>query len=449
MSEKFNNIGNIMSNPKQRNSFLMVGGIIVLSIGVGLFVATRNNQVKVASNADLGTVPTVKAGTGISNNPLYVQSVQDDNNKKATEALKNGTTALPVITAPINQTSQIDDFKRKQAEEDALKAEEARKKAEEEEKRRLEEEARKQRELLAAQQRNLENNFSTVSNNQESFPIQKQKVSEKKYSDEDAVLISTLLQSWGNKAPHSEFDFAGNPPKTGSSSGQVSNVASANTTSTNNGSNTQKPIGKVGTIYNAILETGINSDEPSPVLAKIVSGPLKGAKLVGSISTVGEKVVVVFNNASIPDVSTSVKLNAYAVDPNSSRTALADNVDRHYFLRYGVLLATSFVGAYSQALATSGSTTTTSLSGTTTTNPTYNSTQLRNIALGGVGQKLAQDTQQQYGNLKPTITVNPGAPIGILLMDDLYIKDNSTANNNSTTTQNTNNNQIKNTVLPK
>src|SRR5690606_31264355 len=52
---------------------------------------------------------------------------------------------------------------------------------------------------------------------------------------------------------------------------------------------------KAGTVMFAVLETGINSDEVSPILATIVSGPLKGAKLLGQFARTDKKVLINFS----------------------------------------------------------------------------------------------------------------------------------------------------------
>jgi intracellular multiplication protein IcmE len=417
MGDRANNIGKMMNDPKQRNMYLMGAGVVILTLGVGFFISTRNNNQQVSAGADVTGVPSgVKAAPGVSNNPQYVQAVKDNNDKLTNQAIKQGNGYMPTLTANTpSGPSVIDELDKKQKEEIAKKAAiEAEKKIkDDEEKVRLEDESKKQQALLAAQQpvEVVKNNVST--------PMPVRVEAPKKYSTDDYMLIASLTGSWGTKKSNSEYDFAKGQNKSSSQSSS-SNV-------TQQSSTTQpvvqaKPLAKLGTIFNAILETGINSDEPSPVLARIVSGPLKGTRLIGQISTVGEKVLIVFNSANIPGSEKSIRMSAYAVDTNTSRTALADDVDHHYFLRYGVLLATSFIGGYAQALQQSGATTTAGISGTTTTNPVYTNEQLNNIALGSVGQKIAQDTQQQFGNLKPTITVNSGAAIGVLLMEDLMVK---------------------------
>ena len=44
----------------------------------------------------------------------------------------------------------------------------------------------------------------------------------------------------------------------------------------------------------AVLDTSINTDEKSPIMATIVDGPLKGAKLIGGFSRVNQRVLLTF-----------------------------------------------------------------------------------------------------------------------------------------------------------
>ena len=122
-----------------------------------------------------------------------------------------------------------------------------------------------------------------------------------KYGAEDALLIATLSEVWKNKASASEFDYAraGGAAAGGAANSQVSEgtVAQGSNTGTQASGMGAIPISKAGDIHVAVLETGVNSDEPSPILAKIVSGPLKGTRLIGSINVTGEKVILAFTTA--------------------------------------------------------------------------------------------------------------------------------------------------------
>ena len=420
MGDRINNMGKMMNNPQQRNMYLFAAAAVVITLGVGFFVATKNKAQQVSTGSQIEPVPgSIKSVPGASTNPDYVQSVKNINDKNAAQAIQSGSSYVPTITAATNSSSSsLDDIARKQQQEaeEKAKKEADRKKAEDDEKQRLDDEAKKQQALIDAKKAQQQ-----VAQQVDSPVVQQQQVPQKpkKYNDDDYMLIASLTGNWSNKAPSSEYDFAKQKNQgSGSSTG----------TSANNGTNTTPaaaaavPFSKAGTIYNAVIETGVNSDEDSPVLARIVSGPMKGTRLIGSFKNLGEKVAIVFTTANIPTMDKTVKLNAYAIDTNTSRTALADDVDHHYFLRYGVLLATSFVSGYAQALSQSGVTTSQSLLGPSTTNPTYTTQQLNKVALGQVGTQVANDIKQQYQGLKPTITVNSGTAVGILLMDDLIIK---------------------------
>lgn len=421
MGDRINNMGKMMSNPKQRNMYLLGAGAVVITLGLGFFIANKNKSQQVQTSTQLETVPgSVKAVPGSSNNPDYVQSVKNNNEKQAAQAIQTGTSYVPTITAPnVNNVASLDEIAKKQQQEAEEKAKKdaEKKKAEEEERLRMEEEAKKQQALIESQKAVVVQAPTVQPVAQTTVPVEK-----KKYTDDDYMLIASLSSNWTNKKPSSEYDFAKQKNNNQSVGNNTASYGNANQTSNTNTGNAVAPMAKAGTIFNAVIETAVNSDEDSPVLARIVSGPLKGTRLIGSFRNLGEKVAIVFNTANIPSFDKTVKLNAYAIDTNTSRTAIADDVDHHYFLRYGVLLATSFISGYAQALQQSGSTTTTSLTGTTTTNPTYNASQLNKMALGQVGTQVSSDIKQQFNNLKPTIYVNSGTAVGILLMDDLIVK---------------------------
>ncbi len=185
---------------------------------------------------------------------------------------------------------------------------------------------------------------------------------------------------------------------------------------------------KSGDIMYATLETGINSDEPSPIMARIVHGPLKGAKLIGSMEPVSqesEKIVITFHSINIANQPQSYGISAVAIDPETARTAIATKVDKHYLSRYGALFASSFIAGYSKAIAEAGTSTTEEGTGdtakTTTTN-TGNQTSKQEIHSGL--SKVADawsETVAQNIERNPTITVKSGTSIGVLLTGDLQL----------------------------
>jgi intracellular multiplication protein IcmE len=181
---------------------------------------------------------------------------------------------------------------------------------------------------------------------------------------------------------------------------------------------------KAGTILFAVLDTGINSDEQSPVLATIVQGKLNGAKILGNFQRVEKKVLLQFNMLSVPYLTGSVPINAVAIDQNTARTALATNVNSHYMLRYGNLFASAFVSGLGQAVQTSGSSTQTGVNGSQQNFfPKLNAGDKALVAIGNVGQQFGNVLGNLF-NTPPTVEVKPGSGIGILIMADLSVPKN-------------------------
>ncbi len=184
---------------------------------------------------------------------------------------------------------------------------------------------------------------------------------------------------------------------------------------------------KAGDIQFAVLNTEINSDEPGPVMATVVLGPYKGAKLLGDLSTSknlpgsngGEAVVVRFTVMSFAGLERSLSISAVAIDPNTARTALASDVDHHYLMRYGSLFASSFLEGYGNAALQAGSSVSqNSDGGTFTTYPDADPRREVASGLGSVGQNWGQQLGDTFDR-QNTITVKAGIGLGILFLSDV------------------------------
>lgn len=212
----------------------------------------------------------------------------------------------------------------------------------------------------------------------------------------------------------------GQSSEAGSSS---SSSSSSSTSSTDTGA---APLIKAGTVIFAVLDTAINSDYPdSPVMVTIVQGKYKGAKLLGKLTTTKsvsgqlDRVMLNFSLMNLDEWPQSKSVTAYAIDPDTARTVLASNVNYHYMMRFGAIMATSFMQGYGQAVSSSGATTGIGLNGTqTTSNPAYSPANKMAIAIGQIGQTLGAVTQN-YVNTPPTVRVDSGVSLGILFMADV------------------------------
>ncbi|OIZ99541.1 hypothetical protein BEV13_05605 [Rickettsiella grylli] len=182
---------------------------------------------------------------------------------------------------------------------------------------------------------------------------------------------------------------------------------------------TKPPAVKAGTILYAILLTAVNSDEPGPVLAEIVQGKFKGARLMGTLSNQGQKILLSFNTLTLPHLSKSVAINTVAIDENTARTALSSDTNNHYWLRYGTLFASAFLQGYGQSFLDYGN----NYSGAVVINPSNQPIDLSPrqrvfVGLGQVGEQYASALRNVF-NTPPTVKIYSGTPMGILFLSDL------------------------------
>lgn len=186
---------------------------------------------------------------------------------------------------------------------------------------------------------------------------------------------------------------------------------------------------KAGTIIFGVIDTALDSDQPgTPVLATIVTGPYKGAKLIGAFVAQKNALVVRFNLMSIPSLSSSISIDAFAIDEATANNAIASDVNNHYLLRYGMLLASAFLQGFGTAYqnysyCNPGAQNCSVINTNGNNNLPNNTVTAKNAAyqgLGQVGTTLSQAAAAQF-NTPPTITVNQGTGIGVLFNSDVRI----------------------------
>lgn len=185
------------------------------------------------------------------------------------------------------------------------------------------------------------------------------------------------------------------------------------------------PAVKAGTVMYAVLLTEVNSDEPGPVLAEIVQGKFKGARLLGALSNQGKKVLLSFNTLTLPKLPQSIAVNTVAIDEGTARTALSSYTNNHYWLRYGTLFASAFIQGYGQSFLNASP-----YAGAIIINPSdkYPSPDLSPrervfVGLGQVGLQYASALGSVFST-PPTVHVYSGTPMGILFLSDLTVLPN-------------------------
>lgn len=434
MSEKIKNFNTMMKNPKNRNIYIAAGAIGILTVGTGLFLASKNNaEPTTGAAANIANVPKLSAIPGSSDSKRYNEMVQQNNEREQQKALDTNSSFVPtIVNSQFNATSPIDmlGLEEQKKKENKILAEKENGEREAMEKLALEA-------LVAPPpQQYIVPEPVIVEPVVVAMPPPPPSQPELKYSNNDAILIAALQESWKNYAPVSERNYFGqqaennenNPvgygtSRSGASSQGYTQSSSANMykSSSNSNSNSNIPDQKAGDIIHAVLDTEVNSSEPSPILATVVSGQFKGAKLLGRFTKSGKKVVLQFNTISIPNYPNSTRITVIAMDPDTRKSNMATDVDNHYFLRYGVLLASTFLSGYAGAISSQNTTTTvTPEGGVIQTTGEKDNKDITREALGSVGTELASNTKAIIAGLEPTIYVAGGTAIGLLFMEDFY-----------------------------
>lgn len=170
-----------------------------------------------------------------------------------------------------------------------------------------------------------------------------------------------------------------------------------------------------GTIEYAQLITEANSDVKGPILAHLVSGPLAGSKLLGSFKREDEYLVMSFNTIIIDGIAHST--NAVALDPDTTLTGMATDVDHKYFTRVILPAAAKFVEGMGSAIAQTGSTTSQGTNSTTTATPAPDTKQELFKGVEEASKKVSEILDDNSQNVEILVRVKAGTPMGLLFVE--------------------------------
>jgi intracellular multiplication protein IcmE len=160
-----------------------------------------------------------------------------------------------------------------------------------------------------------------------------------------------------------------------------------------------------------------NSDTKGPIMAQISTGPFKGARLIGSFQTRQERYLTMkFNTMAHEDETYSI--NAVALDPNTTLSGMATEVDRRYFSRVVLPAAAEFLEGFGEAVAQTGSTTTNTGTGSTVQQEEDLDAE-QELAKGFEegAQEIGDVLDERADQIKPLIRVAAGTPIGVFFIE--------------------------------
>lgn len=177
-----------------------------------------------------------------------------------------------------------------------------------------------------------------------------------------------------------------------------------------------------GQIAYAMLLTEANTDVPGPVLAEIVSGPLKGYRILGSF--VKNKELLTLNFDTIVMDGISKDIDAVALDPDTTLPGMASDVDHHYLTRVVMPIAAAFVQGAADAIANTGRTSVT-VQGETVAQQEDKPDTKEEIASGveEAGQELKTILEDIASDTEVTVRLKTGTPMGVLFLESLTDED--------------------------
>lgn len=381
--------------------FGIVGLVIV--IVVALISILGSDKIEAPrSVVSKGSSASLKQAPGTQEvSPVMKEAIEEKNEQRIDEAQKQGISAIPTPIAPPKTLLEVpkDDA---QSEDPLLRWQQMQT-----------ERAKAQREQQLVQEQQTavdpqrENKVTAVSNamaQQISTILSKNTQKEMRH----AKVYTPPVVSGG-------VDASGNPI-----SGSITQV-NATTTTGASAIAAQKPpkvivpAGKIEYAQN-ILEA--NSDIPGPVIALLASGEFSGGKLIGKFQAREEYLVITFNQL-VTKKGTSIPINAFAVDPGTSLTGMATDVDHRYLKRIILPAAAKFVQGLGDAYSETTSETTQNATTTTTSSKDLNTKQEFGKAVGEAAKSIGDVLDEDGKNTKPLVIVAAGTPMGILFMEPI------------------------------
>ncbi len=378
----------------------MVVGVVAALAGVMMYL-DQDEVAEAPSSLPLGSDVTSVPATDDKVDPEYLKAVEEQNEADLERAISSGDSAIPVpIETP---ETRLDVPEREEVEEDPL---------------------HKWRMLQAEQavrdMKNIDSESEPVTvldNQQQNEAISA--LSESMVRQMESVLSRNVEQKTFTTKTLIEY-------KNTSSSG---NGSSAGNTGGGGGNATASgfeeeveetvviPAGKI--VYGQMLLEA-NSDVPSVVLGQMVSGPLKGWKVLGSFTALEdiEMIGVTFDTAVNED-GDQYDIDAIMLDPDTGLAAMSTDVDHRYLKRVILPSAAVFVEGFANAIADTGRTSV-SISGETVVTDQEEADDEEQVATGiaEAGSKIAEFLDDE-GDVPIKIVIEAGTPIGIFFAENV------------------------------
>ncbi|NDC56748.1 MAG: hypothetical protein EBZ69_08095, partial [Alphaproteobacteria bacterium] len=189
-----------------------------------------------------------------------------------------------------------------------------------------------------------------------------------------------------------------------------------------------RAIVPAGTVNYAQMLVEANSDVPGPIMAQILSGPLKGGRAIGKFEYLEDYLIITFDLINYKGRDYSV--DALALDPDTTLGGMATETDARYFKRLVLPAAASFVSALGTSLASGGTTTTVSDGAVISTRAEQGLEDGLFEGMGAAANRVGQFLDEEAAKTKPLVRVATGTPLGLFFVKSVFEGSGNTVNVN-------------------
>lgn len=369
---------------------IIVGGIILFGGG-----DDKKQTSFMAAGSNVSEAPAVS-----ETSESYRQALEEKNEQMAEDALRSSGSAIPIpveppkgsIPVPVEEASGEDPLDRWK---------------------RMQEERVRQQEMLSQAQPQQQNVPPPVDTKTPAVNAMAQSMA----TQMQAVLQNQKIPEPKNKKITSiGFVEATEKKKQEKLEAQQRSMAATQAQSMAMGAEqVENIILPAATIEYGQLLIEANTDAPGPVLAQIVSGPLRGSRVLGSFTSTNEYLTLNFSQLVLDGISYQVE--AIAIDPGTTLPGLITEIDRKYFTRIVLPMAAEFISGLADAISESGSTSV-FISDSSVTQSTSDKDSRQEVASGvsEAGDRLSKILEKEGDGAKPMLRVAAGTPLGVLFL---------------------------------
>lgn len=384
------------TNPALKLMAIMavVGIALVLTFGV---FSTPQQE----TQSSLGSAPTLDVAPGSKASPFLVEQNTQANAQRAEQAIHQGGSVMPT---PIGRSVDLIDPTEEGKSKDPLMEFRA-------ETERLRQEL-KQEQRQSAQQLQLMQQQVQAPPPQ---PVQAQPFDES-LAQAMQQQLKQVMDSWALKGAKvvqgvKEED---KPAAQGQGALVANGGAATQVAAPAAGKVVEKPLVLAGTVNYAQMLMEANSDVQGPIMAQILSGPLAGARAIGSFQVENDYLVIRFTTATLKGKEYAI--NALALDPETTLGGMATEVDHRYFSRVVLPAAGKFVSAFASAMSHTETITTVSNGAVVVSQARQGLKDALYAGAGSAGDSVANFLAQEGANIRPLVRVAVGTPLGLFFL---------------------------------